>query len=683
MSNHSGDGGHEKADCWPHNLRLKQGLQLDRGQLIWFGGVRHAVVGFDGRNMAYMCWREAESANGGAAFDSSHLVLVDQQRAQIAPKDAGTQKHLPPLPSLNHRGRLTSESTAASKTWVQNSAGDADRTLLLNGASTRARSAPIGASCAPESKTGGLEKKACALQMETPPPVLRINSAVSTGLPSPSSLTSRFCNDSPDTAASPSLPTSPASPAGCRLGKKLHAQHATPEPCLSNIPSDTVVNVAEVGPHTPKSGMSNPADELESAALLPQSDGQRVCLTLANFSTSLRYILRCIGPRFLRCRVRNRNFSQQGQPSLNVRRSQSEPIHQRASGNLDRPPRRVQVTLPIIRPPCWKEVLQIIRNELVQFDEEDWKESKTVDLSHWSSFVDQTAARWQKHIFKMRRRTDRRRHHAARKYWISSREPSSMSMTDVEKREPFGAFDHAAAQAVQNDDTRKAAQNDGTLNSCWMVPPQAEHFDLTPRHESTTTESVCGSPERAAAFESTWWGLVGGECSEAVADGCNSEMQNDVDSYSVHGPLFDHEEDLDDENHMREMQQILNSMEDWKDLKRYTGRIVSLTPTSSGGSLKIHTVAFAERVGADGVKVIDFVSLFTRKMVKMSGQVGKPRSSFSFFNFFGSAGQAENLESRPAQLLKRPDVAKFMIAFYFRRSLASDGVNVFFCDPEP
>lgn len=90
---------------WPHNLRLKQGLECDRGDVLVLSKVMHAVVGFDGRNEAYICWR----ADAAGAFDTSRQRLIARSRAHKAPQNPHARDRVPELPALDHTGRIAKE----------------------------------------------------------------------------------------------------------------------------------------------------------------------------------------------------------------------------------------------------------------------------------------------------------------------------------------------------------------------------------------------------------------------------------------------------------------------------------------------------------------------------------------------------------------------------------------------
>merc|ERR1719507_1417812 len=91
--------------AWPFKLEQKQGLRLRRGDVFVLDGRRQAVVGFDGRDEAYLCWRE----DSGGCFDTTQYFCVDRARAHSAPCDIEAQgAAVPLLPALDHTGRVAS-----------------------------------------------------------------------------------------------------------------------------------------------------------------------------------------------------------------------------------------------------------------------------------------------------------------------------------------------------------------------------------------------------------------------------------------------------------------------------------------------------------------------------------------------------------------------------------------------
>jgi hypothetical protein len=127
---------------------------------------------------------------------------------------------------------------------------------------------------------------------------------------------------------------------------------------------------------------------------------------------------------------------------------------------------------------------------------------------------------------------------------------------------------------------------------------------------------------------------------------------------------------------VRELEQMVERMEDWKDLCRYSGKSISMASTRRGNEMKIHVLAFAEREDGAGV---DFMRMDYRKSVEVQKQMGSSggviqtlRAILPFVREPRMDPDAR--EKQWVDLLRRPDVAKFAIALAFRNALESDGV---------
>jgi len=138
---------------------------------------------------------------------------------------------------------------------------------------------------------------------------------------------------------------------------------------------------------------------------------------------------------------------------------------------------------------------------------------------------------------------------------------------------------------------------------------------------------------------------------------------------------------------------MVERMEDWKDLARYSGESISMASTQCGNEMKIHVLAFAEREDGAGV---DFMRLSYNKSVEVRDQCpfitrGHPVSialgyvlrTLSPSLRAPSPGVPETTREQWIQLLQRPDVAKFTIALAFRRALENDGIRLQFCEARP
>jgi len=134
---------------------------------------------------------------------------------------------------------------------------------------------------------------------------------------------------------------------------------------------------------------------------------------------------------------------------------------------------------------------------------------------------------------------------------------------------------------------------------------------------------------------------------------------------------------------IRELEHMVERMEDWKDLSRYSGKSISMASTQRGNEMKIHILAFAEREDSLGV---DFMWLDYRKSVEVRTEKQRPpggilHAVWAALPFLREPrGDLEEREKRWVDLLRRPDVAKFAIALAFKNALSSDGVHLEFCD---
>ncbi|CAK0790123.1 unnamed protein product [Prorocentrum cordatum] len=120
---------------------------------------------------------------------------------------------------------------------------------------------------------------------------------------------------------------------------------------------------------------------------------------------------------------------------------------------------------------------------------------------------------------------------------------------------------------------------------------------------------------------------------------------------------------------IRELEHMVERMEDWKDLSRYSGKSISMASTQRGNEMKIHILAFAER--EDGLGV-DFMWLDYRKSVEVRSEKQRPpggvlHAVWAALPFLREPrGDPEAREKRWVDLLRRPDVAKFAIALAFK-----------------
>jgi len=143
-----------------------------------------------------------------------------------------------------------------------------------------------------------------------------------------------------------------------------------------------------------------------------------------------------------------------------------------------------------------------------------------------------------------------------------------------------------------------------------------------------------------------------------------------------------------EQDDIEELVQLVERMDDWKDLSRYSGKSISMASTKRGNEMKINVMAFAEREDGGG---IDFTRICYKKSVEVDTSVYLDRSSNPGARGFqttlgfvlpllGMGNPQESSMERSMRLLQRPDVAKFAIALAFRNALANDGVYLKFCE---
>jgi len=81
------------------------------------------------------------------------------------------------------------------------------------------------------------------------------------------------------------------------------------------------------------------------------------------------------------------------------------------SGHPPRQPRAcedMRITIPIPKPPSWREVQQLVEGRAVTFDERGWKETMTVRASRWGAFVDRQKQALERELGEMRRAAERK-----------------------------------------------------------------------------------------------------------------------------------------------------------------------------------------------------------------------------------------------------------------------------------
>eukprot|EP00928_Gymnodinium_smaydae_P008926 TRINITY_DN13295_c0_g1_i1.p1 TRINITY_DN13295_c0_g1~~TRINITY_DN13295_c0_g1_i1.p1 ORF type:complete len:250 (-),score=62.57 TRINITY_DN13295_c0_g1_i1:100-849(-) len=201
------------------------------------------------------------------------------------------------------------------------------------------------------------------------------------------------------------------------------------------------------------------------------------------------------------------------------------------------------------------------------------------------------------------------------------------------------------------------------------------------RAERNARRVAAAEPAEAAAEEEP-------QRRRAFAASATHEMERDRSEDGDSDAVTEAEEeeevidDTNDEAEELELEKMTETMEDWKDLSRYSGKSVSMGTTHRGNEMRIHVVAFAEREDGGG---IDFVRLSYRKSVEVRRCPGDQRLSLLRrlvlpFSPCSEGDSSAMDDARWVHLLRRPDIAKFTIALAFRDALEEDGLHLRFCE---
>lgn len=168
------------------------------------------------------------------------------------------------------------------------------------------------------------------------------------------------------------------------------------------------------------------------------------------------------------------------------------------------------------------------------------------------------------------------------------------------------------------------------------------------------------------------------------------QFQQDQESEQANGESHEPEREppapLEDD--ISELERMVERMDDWKDLSRYSGKSINMASTRRGNEMKIHIMAFAEKEDGSGV---DFMRLSYKKSVEIRegaakqhvrSALGPVSQTLRFLLPFAHDDHraAREVEDRWVRLLQQPDIAKFTIALAFRSALAQDGVHLNFCE---
>lgn len=544
----------EPPEPWPLKLRYHLDLRLERGEVLVIGGTLQAVVGFDGRNEVYLCW--PGTPEGG--FDTSAITRVERWRAHGAERYQGGRAAVPPLPPVDHTGRLAPLQQ------------DDDAHHL---GFAPPRSLAGVRRLADEKKLGAEPCPTYSVYALTPP--MSPKSAIHSRSLRADSLAAgeEVGWDSPHRALKDALGAPSRSgcahlrAAGvlCRLN--VVASLRTLRSALGLFLTRLAVALAppppEYAPREAGRGGSVEASVAASGSATPASRSQFLAPAEALAVPEALEREAAAGSVMAPCiKSRNSMASSRGPTPQRAR-----PSRGRQLGSCERVFEDLRITVPIVKPPGWREVQPLVMRMPVTFDERGTKETMTVKSANWERFVDRQKSKIQNEILE--------------------------------------AMENAAKEAAS-------------------VP------------EAAAADAGAGGPSR-------------------------SKPQEDL----------------------AELEEMINCMDDWKDLSRYSGKSVSMATTLKGNEMRIHVMAFAEREDGAGV---DFMRLSYKKSVEVRSSSRKDLADTiasalrRALPFLAPAEGSPEAEEQCIRLLQRPDVAKYTIALAFRDALEDDGIRIAFSE---
>jgi len=517
------------------------------------------VVGFDVRNEAYICWRSDQEGN----FDTSDTILVDRMKAHNATREFDVTGRLPPLPPLDHTGRIMDRNIPvaprSARSPIELRPSNDTRTPI----ESPRRKEKDGVEPAGTPLLGNRSSRTSTSMV---PSTASTMASTMASTPHNEPVTPAFFTRQPSAPSglvSPSdgLPT-PSVSGHIDAGKELgYEDMKTCAVCsllraLALVLSKGLQSTAAVlryaaGPRArPMPGPGNVKEDegyvqvngawkwSPKPKTVPDQDavlqGSRSCGSIPRLSEGAS----SSSEKHFRPFTRQTSLPQQADSSERLRCSD------------------LQITIPVVKPPGWQEVQPVVHQMPVTFDERGVKEAMTVKQQHWPSFVERQRAKLQKEVAK-------------------------------------------------------------------------------------------------AKFQT---------------------VDDDYDDYEI------------DEDQVQELEQMISSMEDWKDLTHYCGKSVGMASTRRGNVMKLHVVAFAQR--DDGLG-IDFMRVCYKKSVEVQDRpadesyplLGVHRAIRCILPMvIGPEEAHRKVEEKWLSLLQRPDVAKYAIALAFAGALQLDGVNIQFCD---
>jgi len=603
-------GGH---DNWPPKLRTQQGLRLERGEVLNIDHRLYAIVGYDGRNEGYMCW----PCDNEGHYDVQCLVIIPRTKAHGAQKELDARCLVPGLPQLDHTGRIFGQAPPL-KRMLSGNLQSVPADQMVTFVCAQDTMSPTTSSFM------GTRTPPC----QTPP--------YSRSCPStPPSQARNICPVSSWGGGVPGLGLLPAPPWG-----------GPSEPPVDECDSwRSRRSTRETSPHD---AAMAPVKRCAVCVML-RTMAFTLSQALGRASGSLRRVSQIVltprgaGPPKVSVTTID-NFTAAGtssrqseQLSQYYPRAAAQPSRGRSDALRD-----MKITIPIVKPPNWKELAALIDQRAVTFDERGIKETMTVRSHRWSSFVDRQKEKIQSEIREARR--------------ALGLPPREVALAGGSGLQVLSEADAVNWDPTPTKPAASAAKTGATAQGlpCFGQPAKSEGDESSGDGSSQDDTSVSSKPEVKA--------------------------RDKASDYS--------------EDDVCELELLVERMEDWKDLARYSGESITMASTQCGNEMKIHVLAFAEREDGAGV---DYMRLSYKKSVEVRDKCpiitrAHPvslalgytlRAMLPSLRASSPGSSAEDQEAdreQWIQLLQRPDVAKFTIALAFRRALENDGIQLRFCE---
>lgn len=350
----------EDPDPWPQKLKLKQGLKLQRGEVLVYDLALHAVVGFDGRNEGYICWR----CDARGVFDTTRQVLVERTKAHSAARDPHARAQVPPLPDLEHTGRLAGTGSRARR---PSSVPSPEPEVFDVSAASSSKASPMRLAPWECASTAGSTPR------WTPPftPPLQDEPVHA----------SKYSSAGDGDGGLQFVPQHPAQPRSCVVCVVLRGLVAGLSSGLCVL-REVLRGATGAAAAPTKAPLLHPGQE-DDADMVEDID--------------TREIPRYAGSRASQVSSLPRQRPKRDVPPQPDRRIVEGHGKPRADAFED-----MQITIPIVKPVGWEEVQPLLTGKAVTFDERGLKETMTVKSDRWGAFVDRQKAKLEKEIRELR-----------------------------------------------------------------------------------------------------------------------------------------------------------------------------------------------------------------------------------------------------------------------------------------